>query len=137
MNWKSMLELKYVVEKDVFQQFKTLTLFCSWRGYSLIRKCVMVKIKHFNFKHQKLLLRTWFDGFVLNYDDLTTREKYRIKNFPFVGEKFTLPRKRYAKLYSYVDSEYVEYAKIKMIFVRVDSGDSYRVLPKTVICELL
>ena len=137
MNWKDKLKLEYTIEEDPFHRFKGVMLACSWRGYRLIIKTVETKPEHFNFDHQKLLLQKWHNDFVLNYDDLTTRQKRRIKNFPFIGEKFTLERKRYAKLYGYVDSEYLKYAKLKMIFVRVDFLDSYRVLPKTVICELL
>ena len=137
MNWKDKLKLEYIIEEDPFHRFKEVALICSWRGYSIIRKVVLVRIDHFNLAHLKLLLQKWHNDFVINYDDLTTRQKRRIENFPFIGEKFTLERKRYAKLYSYVDSEFLKYAKLKMIFVRVDFLDSYRVLPKTVICELL
>lgn len=141
MKWKDKLELKYETEEDVFLQRKTLTLFCSWRGFLLIRKQVAVKPKHFNYNRLKRLLHQWFNDYVLNYDDLTTRQKRRLADLPFVGTEEVPKGERYGRLYDYVDSEFLEYAKIKIILVRVNysRGETggYQVRPKTVIYELL
>ena len=136
MNWKNSIKINFVMEKGTMDNY---CMVCSHKGYLLFRKCV----EGYNLKlrYSKLLLKQWFNDSVVNYQDLTQRQQRRIDKYPFIGEKFTLEHKRYAKLYNYVDSEFLKYAKIKVILARTNyiRGESrgYRVVPKTVICELL
>ena len=137
MNWKDKLELKYTKEEAYYGAHMAAVLHCYWRGFLLMRKMVEVKKADFDFDHCKLLLRTWFDRSVLNYDDLTTRQKRRIENFPFVGEEWSDEFKRLHSYGCYLDPEYLKYAKIKVIRVRVSYGYSWSIAKKMVICELL
>lgn len=73
----------------------------------------------------------WVKDFVVNYDDLTYSQKYRLRKVKYLGVG-KRGRKKYGAL--------IDYAKLKSIKVRMplpNDNKKYRLVTKTVICELL
>ena len=124
----------------------TYGIMCTWKNFPLIRKVVMQdytgskksfeKYLKKNRKYLEAELKEWFNEFVLNYDDLTPQQKFRIKDKQFIGENKEKDC-RWNRIIT--DSSILNFAKLKKIRVRLPwvGKHKYILVYKTVICELL
>lgn len=146
-DWKSKLEISFYDESSHYGLRWYYCLMCRWKGFPVVRKSIhsvfpgnQMMFKKYKKKNKKKLgtkLREWFNEFILNYDDLTPQQKFRIKDKQFVGEN----KERDCKGYRIItDPSILKYAKIKRLkvrFVLPNDKKKYRLVTKTVICELL
>ena len=146
-DWKSQLEILFHDESSHYQLRWYYCLMCKWKGYPVIRKSIdsffngsKKKFEIYTKKNKKKFeteLRQWFNEFILNYDDLTTQQKLRIRDKQFVGEN---KEKDCRGNRIITDPTILKYAKIKRLrvrFVLPNDKKKYRLVTKAVICELL
>lgn len=166
IDWKAKLKILFEEERWSYNTRLAYCIMATWKGFPVMRHGIEIKsflsegteIQEFEEENEltgetiivkrevpkfirwfnkteikkakqdaKDMLVDWFNRMILNYDDLTSQQKHRLKKYEFIGEN----RKEIT------DPSVLKYVRMKRIKVREPFGNSYILVNKTVIIELL